>query len=53
MVVDDGALGAAGETPSDFEARVTTMKADVAAQLDEAKTNVRTRRRGREARRDD
>jgi hypothetical protein len=37
VVVDDGALGGAGETPSDFEARVTTMKADIAAQLVEAK----------------
>ena len=37
VVVDDGALGVAGETPSDFEARVTTMKADVKAQLDEAR----------------
>ena len=53
VVVDDGALGAAGETPSDFEARVTTMKADVAAQLDEAKTNVRRDGEDAEARRDD
>ena len=45
VVVDDGALGAEGETPSDFEARVTTMKADVAAQLDEAKKMYEERAR--------